>query len=189
MKSFNHFQNGLGARPAQGQTADSEAILIGFGANLPSRFGTPVQTLQAAQERLQSLGVRIVRRSRFWRSAPVPVSDQPWYVNAVASVETDLGAEELLALLHRVEDEFGRVRTIVNAPRLLDLDLLAYGRQVKAEGPLILPHPRLGQRAFVLLPLSEIAPMWLHPINQLDVTRMKTQLSPDQIAEPIQEEG
>ena len=107
-------------------------ILIGLGANLPSpEHGPPVATLEAAVAALAARGLAIRARSRWWESAPVPISDQPWYVNGVVEVETALAPEALLALLHEVEAEFGRHRSVPNAPRVLDLDLLAYGRLVR----------------------------------------------------------
>ena len=140
-------------------------ILVALGANLPSeRFGGPRETLDAAVRELERRGIRVLRRSRWYESAPVPESDQPWYVNGVAAVDTDLDPPALLALLHQVEAEFGRVRAERNAPRVLDLDLVAYGGLVRPgpDGP-VLPHPRAAERAFVLLPLAEVAPAWHHP--------------------------
>ena len=145
----------------------TETILIALGANLPSpRFGAPRATLEAALAAIAAAGVGILKRSSWWESEPVPVSDQPWYVNGVASVATKLGPVQLLALLHRVEAEFGRVRGARNEARLLDLDLLAYGdRRRDGPEPPLLPHPRLADRAFVLLPLAEVAPDWRHPLT------------------------
>ena len=172
-------------RVTQGEIPDDRLVLVGLGANLPSAFGDPPATLLAALGRLQEAGVKIVRRSRFWRSEPVPVSDQPWFVNAVAVVETDLPPNRLLALLHEVEAAFGRVRSVVNAPRLLDLDLLAYGREISETDSPILPHPRLHQRAFVLMPLADIAPDWRHPASGQGVSAMIARLPPGQRIEPF----
>jgi 2-amino-4-hydroxy-6-hydroxymethyldihydropteridine diphosphokinase len=139
-------------------------ILIGLGANLPSsRFGPPKKTLEAALEALDNRGVRVVKRSRWYSSAPVPPSGQPRYLNAVAAVETKLSPEALLDLLHAIEREFGRRRTVKNAAREIDLDLLAYGDLVRPQAPPILPHPRLAERAFVLRPICDIDPTWRHP--------------------------
>lgn len=139
-------------------------IVVGLGANLPSeRFGAPRKTLEAAIEALEGLGVRVVARSRWYSSAAYPASDQPRYVNAVISVETKLSPEALLELLHDIERNFGRKRTIANAAREIDLDLLAFGDLIRAESAPILPHPRLPERAFVLRPLCDIAPEWRHP--------------------------
>jgi 2-amino-4-hydroxy-6-hydroxymethyldihydropteridine diphosphokinase len=160
-------------------------ILIGLGANLPSqRYGAPVTTLQAAITRLAELGIRVVARSRWYESVPVPVSDQPNFINGVVSVATDLKPAALLALLHRIEDEFGRVRGERNAARLLDLDLLAYGSIVKHDGTLQLPHPRMHLRAFALLPLREIAPRWVHPWLGKSLDTLIAELPPGQEARP-----
>ena len=153
-------------------------ILIGLGANLPSpRHGPPVATLEAALAALAERGLEIAARSGWWESAPVPASDQPWYVNGAAEVRTELRPEDLLALLHGVEAAFGRVRTIPNAPRILDLDLLAYGSLLR-EGPVppLLPHPRMAERGFVLYPLAQIRASWRHPVTGLSVAEMIARL-------------
>ena len=140
-------------------------ILIGLGANLPSRrFGPPQRTLVAALKALEDQGVCVVKRSRWYISAALPVSDQPRYVNAVAAVATELSPAALLELLHTIEREFGRLRTVANAARELDLDLLAYGDVISTQNPPLLPHPRLAERAFVLRPLCDIDPAWRHPL-------------------------
>lgn len=161
-----------------------DAILVGLGANLPSRLGSPVITLETALKMLEDGGARIGRRSRWYESAPVPASDQPWYVNGVALVETALGPDALMALLHRVEASLGRVRGLRNAARAVDLDLLAYGDLRRAD-TLVLPHPRLQDRAFVLLPLAEILPAWHHPVLSRSVEELVRALPPDQIARPV----
>lgn len=140
-------------------------IFVGLGANLESPdFGPPVRTLEAALAALDGEDCRVVRRSRWYESAPVPPSDQPWFMNGVAEIETFQPPDRLLARLHRIEAEFGRVRSVPDAPRVLDLDLLVYGEEVldEAPGPIV-PHPRLQERAFVLLPLRELAPGWIDP--------------------------
>jgi 2-amino-4-hydroxy-6-hydroxymethyldihydropteridine diphosphokinase len=161
-------------------------ILIGLGGNLTGAAGTPAATIAAA---IDALGpaLRVVARSRDYRSAPVPISDQPWYVNAVVAVATELSPRELLAHLHRIEARFGRERREVNGARTLDLDLLAYDERVQAGDAAepALPHPRLHQRAFVLLPLAEVAPGWRHPITGDTVEHLIAALPPDQVAEPI----
>jgi 2-amino-4-hydroxy-6-hydroxymethyldihydropteridine diphosphokinase len=185
MTHLEHFENGPGGRATQGKLPADDLVLIGLGANLPSSFGQPPATLRAALDRLNAAGVETLHRSRFWHSAPVPTSDQPWYVNAVAAIATQLPPDRLLALLHEVEAEFGRVRGEVNAPRLIDLDLLAHGREIRDEGTPILPHPRLSQRAFVLLPLCDIAPDWRHPVTGKTAEQMTADLPPGQIIEPL----
>ena len=141
-------------------------ILIGLGANLPSeKFGAPMKTLEAALEDLESRGVRVVKRSRWYSSAALPISDQPRYLNAVVSVETKLSPNALLELLHIIERDFGRHRTVANAAREIDLDLLAYGDVIRSKILPILPHPRLADRAFVLRPICDIDPDWRHPLS------------------------
>jgi len=160
-------------------------ILIGLGANLPSaEFGAPPPSLEAALELLRQAGVRIVACSRWYRSAPVPPSDQPWFVNGVAVVETSLDPAALLQVLHGVEARFGRVRRERNAARVLDLDLLAYDECVSADDDVVtLPHPRLHQRAFVLMPLAELAPNWRHPRLGKSAQSLLAALPPESTAE------
>ena len=163
-------------------------ILLGLGANLDHPdYGPPRRTLEAALEALRQAGVGVLARSRWYRSAPVPASDQPWFVNGVAEVETDLSPAELLDLLHGIEAEMGRQRRVRNEARIIDLDLLIHGETVSAPGESpVLPHPRLAERAFVLLPLAELAPDWRHPATGQSVTEMIRALPLDQTAEPIE---
>ena len=165
-------------------------ILIGLGANLPtSRFGPPRAALEAALKALSEVGIAPLRCSRWYESAPLPISDQPWYVNGVAVVETALAPAALLAELHRIERNFGRQRRLPNAPRTLDLDLLAYDDVVisaaeAVDGP-VLPHPRLAERAFVLLPLAEVAPGWRHPVSGECVEALIARLPEGQELRPL----
>ncbi|WP_417816072.1 2-amino-4-hydroxy-6-hydroxymethyldihydropteridine diphosphokinase [Thalassospira alkalitolerans] len=141
-------------------------ILIAFGANLPTvEYGAPAKTLKAALKRLTADGdISVAAVSPFYETAPVPISDQPWYVNGVARIETRLHARDLLDRLHIVEAEFGRVRHARNEARAIDLDLIAYGDELLVEQEGIqVPHPRMHLRAFVLLPLRDIVPDWQHP--------------------------
>lgn len=162
------------------------AIHIGLGANLRHpRFGDPVRTLGAALRRLAHLGVRTRRRSSWYRSAPVPASDQPWYVNAVAEVSTGLGPEATLAALHRVEAEFGRVREARNAARWIDIDLIDYDNILINNENISIPHPRSHLRAFVLLPLAELVPAWRHPRTGDAIVDLIAALPPDQRIERL----
>ncbi len=156
-------------------------ILIGIGANLPSDAGSPRETCEAALVHLGRLGAAVTARSPWYESAPVPPSDQPWYVNGVASVQTTLSPAGLLAALHLTEAAFGRVRTSVNAARSLDLDLLAYNDEVREVGAPRLPHPRLQDRAFVLYPLRDLAPGWIHPILGETAADLAARLPPQGI--------
>ena len=164
------------------------SIFVGVGANLThERYGTPQHTLEAAREELGHRGARTLRLSPWYRTAPVPASDQPWYVNAVAEVASELPADALLAELHAVEAEFGRRRTVPNAARPIDLDLLDYHGEIAPSGPgrAILPHPRMIGRAFVLRPLADLAPGWRHPVTGQPIGELLAALPADQLAERI----
>ena len=164
------------------------SIFVGVGANLThERYGAPQQTLAAALEELGHRGVRTVRLSPWYRTAPVPASDQPWYVNAVAEVACELPADALLAELHAVEAEFGRHRSVPNAARPIDLDLLDYHGEIAPGGPgrATLPHPRMVGRAFVLRPLADLAPDWRHPVTGRPISELLAALPADQAAERI----
>ena len=162
-------------------------ILIGIGANLDHpAHGDPRSTCEAALAFLARPDLIVKRRSRWYRSAPVPVSDQPWFVNAVVELETALTPEALLQRLHGVEAQFGRVRHARDEARVLDLDLLAYHDLVRpSDRPPQLPHPRLAARAFVVLPLAELAPAWRHPESGETVAALCAALPPGQDIEPM----
>jgi 2-amino-4-hydroxy-6-hydroxymethyldihydropteridine diphosphokinase len=131
---------------------------IGMGGNLASWTGKPEATLAEAALRLESLG-RVTRRSSLYSTAPVGFAAQPRFVNAVVALETELEPRELLDSLLTIEKEFGRDRAagVVNGPRMLDLDILLFAELEISEPGLEIPHPRLAERAFVLVPLCEIA--------------------------------
>ena len=161
-------------------------ILIGIGGNLASaRFGPPRKTLAAALVALEAEGAQVIVRSAWYRTAPVPPSDQPWFVNAVASLATALCPPDLLAVLQAVEIRFGRVRSEPNAARVLDLDLLDYRGLVTKTASLVLPHPRLHYRRFVLVPLAEIAPAWHHPLLRLTAGQLLAGLAGKQPIERL----
>ena len=146
-------------------------ILVAIGANLRDAAGRPpLETCRWAAARLARLpiccgtGLRLVGLSRWYRTAPVPASEQPDYINGVARLAGDAAPHAMLAALHGIETVAGRVRGAPNAARTLDLDLLAIDGLVVAEPGLQLPHPRMQDRAFVLAPLRDVAPGWRHPV-------------------------
>jgi 2-amino-4-hydroxy-6-hydroxymethyldihydropteridine diphosphokinase len=156
-------------------------ILIGIGSNLafpPS--ATPRQTAEAAVAALPSIEVGLIAQSRWYASEPVPASDQPWFVNAVAVVASALDPEALLNRLLGLETRFGRVRGAANAARTLDLDLLDYDSRLYDTASLTLPHPRLHQRRFVLEPLRDVSPEWRHPRLGLNAAELIELLPPGQ---------
>jgi len=162
--------------------SDMTAI-VAIGANLPQADGTPtIETCRWAVEQLRRIpGMRVAAVSSWWESAPIPPDPRsPPYVNGVVLLEGALGSEALLAALHAIEDRAGRVRPYANAPRVLDLDLIDLGGVVR-DGPApILPHPRAAGRAFVLMPLAEVAPGWVHPVLRQPVEALVAAL-------PVQE--
>lgn len=150
---------------------------IGMGANLPSSAGPPEVTLAAATVRLQSLG-RIAALSSLYSTTPVGFANQPNFLNAAVVLETNLTPFELLGALLLIEKEFGRNRTdsLTNGPRTLDLDILLYSDFVIGGSSLIIPHTRLSERAFVLVPLNEIAPHAVDPRSSNTVAQLLQKL-------------
>jgi len=135
---------------------------IGFGGNLGDRAAACAEALA----RLGSTdGVGVVAVSDLFRSDPVGIVDQPWFINGVAALETRLSAIDLLNRLIEIEAEMGRVRLRKNGPRIIDLDLLLYGAARLAEATLTLPHPRMLERHFVLVPLLQLLPHGRHPVS------------------------
>lgn len=146
-------------------------ILIALGANLPSPAGAPTETLRQALFRLAQRSITAERQSGFYKTAAYPDPADPPFINAVASVRTELDPAQLLAGLHEIEAEFGRRRGTPNAPRTLDLDLIDYDQRVEP-GPPELPHPRMHTRLFVLCPLRDVAPAWRHPVLGATVSEL-----------------
>ena len=155
-------------------------ILIALGANVPSPAGQPADTLLAALRELGQRGITVEKQSGFYKNPAWPDPRDPPFINAVARVQTELPPAALLALLHEVETQFGRTRHVPNAPRTLDLDLLDYDGAVQS-GPLSLPHPRMQDRAFVLVPLRDVAPDWSHPVTGDTVSELIAALPPAEI--------
>lgn len=162
-------------------------IFIGVGANLPSpRHGPPRATCGAALAAMAEAGLTIRRRSRWYRSAPLPASRQPWFVNGVAEVETALSPPQALDALLAIEARFGRRRRARNEPRIVDLDLLDYDAMVTGPGDGVeLPHPRMHERPFVLLPLAELVRHWRHPATGTGIAELIKALPADRTAEPM----
>ena len=140
------------------------AVIVALGCNDKGVWSSCREALEAALTRFRPEGIDILARSSWWASQAWPDPSDPPFLNGVAIVRTAHDPHALMATLGRIEEAFGRRRTGANAPRTLDLDLIAYGReQGDCEG-LILPHPRAADRLFVMGPLAEIAPLWVHPV-------------------------
>jgi 2-amino-4-hydroxy-6-hydroxymethyldihydropteridine diphosphokinase len=142
-----------------------DAIVVALGGNLAGDFKSSEALLEAALAQFPRAGLPVLARSRWWSSAAWPDPNGHEYRNAVAIVEANGPPEAVLEALFAIERSFGRTRGVPNAPRTLDLDLIAHGRQVRDGPGLILPHPRAHERLFVMGPLAEIAPDWRHPVS------------------------
>jgi 2-amino-4-hydroxy-6-hydroxymethyldihydropteridine diphosphokinase len=162
------------------------AVVVALGGNLAGDYASPLAALEAALDEFAGVGLKIVERSSWWRSASWPDPTLPDYLNAVVLVETTLGPAETLEALHRIEASFGRERSAANAPRVLDLDLIAHGRTVNGEGAApLLPHPRAAERLFVMGPLAEIAPRWRHPVSGRAAAELAAAASVGRDARPV----
>jgi len=149
-----------------------------------------VRICLAAIQRLRDVRrVQVLATSSFYRTAPLLFTDQPWFINGVVLCQTDLSPKGLLEVMHRIENDFGRERPIRWGPRTLDLDLLAFGDLQLDLPSLTIPHPRLHERRFVLEPLLEIEPDWVHPtlkVRARDLLKRITDDQSDQVAEPVE---
>ncbi|MQQ08665.1 2-amino-4-hydroxy-6-hydroxymethyldihydropteridine diphosphokinase [Epibacterium sp. SM1979] len=179
--------------------------LVALGGNLPMGDMLPVETLTRAISALEEAGVKPLKVSRFFTTPCFPKGAGPDYVNAALATETDLAAPDLLAILHEVEAAFSRQRDQRWGMRTLDLDLLAMDEQVApdlatytrwlnlpkkeqvavAPDQLILPHPRIQDRGFVLIPLCDVAPDWVHPVLKQSAKQMAAALSAEEINEIV----
>jgi 2-amino-4-hydroxy-6-hydroxymethyldihydropteridine diphosphokinase len=160
-------------------------IFIALGANLPGPDGrAPLDTLRYAITYLNRLPhMHVIAQSRWYVTTPVPASDQPDYLNAVAVLRADAGADidpaALLARLMAIEAACGRQRNEANAARTLDLDIIAIGDTIRAAPDPILPHLRAHLRRFVLAPLADVAPGWVHPVLGETITALLARLPGD----------
>ena len=165
------------------------ANIVALGSNLPGEHGDSRDLLEAALEQFPAHGLTVVARSGWWRSAAWPDPAAPAYTNGVVLVETGHSPLATLAGLHAIEAQFGRQRGVLNAPRTLDLDLIAYGRTVASGPDLTLPHPRAHERLFVMGPLAQIAPDWRHPESGKTARQLAGAASVGGDATPLDTEG
>ncbi|MGF1562871.1 MAG: 2-amino-4-hydroxy-6-hydroxymethyldihydropteridine diphosphokinase [Geminicoccaceae bacterium] len=158
---------------------------MALGANLPSNVGGPLATLSSALAQMPSLGLQVVAVSPWYSTAAWPDPRAPRFVNGVARLTTRLTPSQIMGRLLDLESAFGRCRQERNAPRTIDLDLLAYDDRVcRQESPvgLVLPHPRMHERRFVLLPLCDIAADWIHPGLKVSAKSLLNRLPEDDCA-------
>ena len=155
-------------------------IYLSLGSNVGDREGN----LRSAVERLAAGDVRVLRTSRIYETEPVDYRDQAWFLNQVVEAETALFPMQLLTRIGRVERELGRVRTVRNGPRTIDIDILFYAAAIVNTARLEIPHPRMAERLFVLAPLAELAPDLRHPVTHRSVRQM-LECAPTAVARPI----
>lgn len=187
--------------------------LIALGGNLPSQVGSPRETLTRAMQSLREYNLVVKEMSRFFQTPAFPAGNGPDYVNAAALIEadefasqsTDAACRGVLEVLHKVEHAFGRTRDTRWGQRTLDLDLIAAGdavlpdragfeawmhlpmqdQVIRAPDELILPHPRMHERAFVLVPMADVAPEWVHPVTGQSVQQMIAALPGAEVASVV----
>ncbi len=140
--------------------ADGKLIYLSLGSNLGDR----AKNLERAIESLSEFGMRILRRSSIYETEPVDFLAQPWFLNCVVEAETSLAPRQLLEELQAIERKLGSKKLVPRGPRIIDLDVLFYESNVIQEARMQIPHPRLAERRFVLVPLAELAPELRHPV-------------------------
>ncbi|MBZ5729391.1 MAG: 2-amino-4-hydroxy-6-hydroxymethyldihydropteridine diphosphokinase [Acidobacteriia bacterium] len=143
-------------------------VYLGLGSNVGDRE----RNLRAAMERLAAPGLRILRVSPVYETEPLEYTAQAWFLNLVVEAETELFPMQLLARAGRIERALGRVRAVPKGPRTIDIDILLYGQAVVRNATLEIPHPRMGERRFVLAPLADLAPGLRHPVTQRTARQM-----------------
>jgi 2-amino-4-hydroxy-6-hydroxymethyldihydropteridine diphosphokinase len=140
--------------------------------SLGSNIGDRAANIARAIEELRARGVRVTRESSLYETEPVEFLNQAWFLNCAIEVETDLRPGQLMAVLLEIERAMGRERRVPKGPRLIDMDILLYGEEVVNEPGLEIPHPRMAERKFVLVPLAEIAGEAIHPVSLLTIAEM-----------------
>lgn len=156
-------------------------IYLSLGSNIGDRAANIAKAIAALNDR----GVKIVRQSRLYETEPVGLREQAWFLNSVAEAETSLTPSHLMETLLDVEEQMGRHRSIPGGPRLIDLDILFYGNEVIEMPGVQIPHPRLADRRFVLVPLNQLAPDFGHPVLKKTVTELLAETADKSDVRPL----
>jgi 2-amino-4-hydroxy-6-hydroxymethyldihydropteridine diphosphokinase len=143
-------------------------IYLSLGSNLRDRQ----ENIRQALELLEHKGVRILQVSSFYETEPLYIVDQPWFLNVAAEVQSELAPQSFFELLQQVELSLGRERKVRFGPRTIDIDILFYGNELFDHSALQIPHPRLQERKFVLVPMAELAPDFIHPVLKKSMSEL-----------------
>ena len=157
-------------------------IIIGIGGNLHSSNGLhPIEIGKKAIKAMKSMSINVEKQSNWYRSDPIPKSDQPKFFNSIIVAKTNLNELDVLTSLHKIEDNLGRLRKNTNEARVIDLDLIDYSSKILESENIKIPHPRAHLRRFVMEPLFEVEKNWIHPLLKLSVTEILNQLDKQEI--------
>ena len=157
-------------------------LIIGIGGNLNSYDGLhPIQVGKKAILQMQSFSIKVQKVSSWYVSEPIPISDQPNFFNCIVFANTYLNEFDILKNLHQIEANLGRLRVNINEPRSIDLDLIDFCNRISKDNRLIIPHPRAHLRRFVMEPIAEIDPSWVHPIQKLNAKQILSKLKKQKI--------
>ncbi len=149
-------------------------VYIAFGSNIGDRDDNINRAFEVLKQK-----IKIIRSSSLYETKPMYLENQGWFLNGVAKVETELNPQDLLDFLKKTEKNLGRKETVRNGPRIIDLDILFYGDETLDENDLHIPHPKIRERAFVLFPLAEIAPNFIHPNYNKTIAKLLSELNYD----------
>ena len=156
---------------------DLQKIIIGIGGNIKSDDGShPIHVAMNAINCLQNYSIQVTKQSSWYESQPIPKSDQPNFFNCIVFAKTTLNELDVLKSLHKIEHKLGRQRKFLNEPRVIDLDLIDYSDKILKNNEIIIPHPRAHIRRFVMEPLAELDPNWVHPILKIEVSEILKKL-------------
>ena len=159
-----------------------QKIIIGIGGNIKSNDGShPVIVAKKAINLLKNYSIEITDQSSWYETEPIPKSDQPNFFNCVVFANTKLNELDVLNSLHLIEHEFGRIRKKVNESRVIDLDLIDYSNKILTNEEITIPHPRAHKRRFVMEPLAELNPNWVHPILRKNVFQILKKINNQKI--------